>query len=396
MLTLESERRLKNVLVAIGDGERSLESSRQALCRIVDFAPLSAHERLDRDCTGNLSSLEILNFLRDNGISHVLESEARDLIAFFDNNGSGRLSSTEFTQILLPCEDNYLRSVTQGRLSRRVGRFDRLPADIESALARVIEQEVELSRRLSSLKKDMEVQLDYSTLAAFNSIDRLSLGRIDTSNLDSFLRSQGHFAGQDELVAIIRRLDSSGDATVTYSELSEFLRPGFAPSSYVPLPRSYYVPPSSYRYLSYSSPYYYPYYSSYWRSLSAERAAADASASRMALDRSIALEKSMALDRSMALERSIAIDRSVALERSIAIDRSAELERSIRREKSVDLERSIRRERLHASPVRTSYASPLKSTYLSPVRSPYSYRAMYYPELTYYTPPRYYNRLYYV
>jgi Ca2+-binding EF-hand superfamily protein len=97
MLTLESERRLKNVLVAIGDGERSLESSRQSLCRIDDFAPLSAHERLDRDSTGNLSSQEILNFLRENGISHVLESEARDLINFFDNNASGKLSSTEFT-----------------------------------------------------------------------------------------------------------------------------------------------------------------------------------------------------------------------------------------------------------------------------------------------------------
>ena len=97
MLTIESERRLKNVLVAIGDGERSLESSRQSLCRIADFAPLSAHERLDRDSTGNLSSQEILNFLRENGISHVLESEARDLINFFDNNASGKLSSTEFT-----------------------------------------------------------------------------------------------------------------------------------------------------------------------------------------------------------------------------------------------------------------------------------------------------------
>lgn len=139
MLSLESERRLKSLLVAVGDGERNLELSRQLLCRIPDFAPLSAHERLDRDSTGNLSSAEILAFLRENGINHVLDSEARDLIAFFDNNNSGRLSSSEFTQMLLPCEDNLLRSTTQGRLARRVGRLDRLPADIESAMARVIE-----------------------------------------------------------------------------------------------------------------------------------------------------------------------------------------------------------------------------------------------------------------
>jgi hypothetical protein len=194
MLSLESERRLKSLLVAIGDGERSLELSRQLLCRIPDFAPLSAHERLDRDATGNLSSTEILAFLRENGINHVLESEARDLIAFFDNNSSGRLSSGEFTQILLPCEDNLLRSTTQGRLARRVGRLDRLPADIEAALARVIEQEVELARRLNGLKKDLELQLDYTTLASYNSVDRLNLGRIDTANLDSFLRAHAHYA----------------------------------------------------------------------------------------------------------------------------------------------------------------------------------------------------------
>jgi hypothetical protein len=52
MLGYESERRLKNFLVAVGDGERALESSRQRLCSIRDFAPHSAFERIDRDVSG--------------------------------------------------------------------------------------------------------------------------------------------------------------------------------------------------------------------------------------------------------------------------------------------------------------------------------------------------------
>ena len=55
MLGYESERRLKNLLVAVGDGERDLEAARQRLCNIRDFAPHSAFERIDRNFSGLLS-----------------------------------------------------------------------------------------------------------------------------------------------------------------------------------------------------------------------------------------------------------------------------------------------------------------------------------------------------
>lgn len=42
MLCYESEHKLKNLLLAVGDGERTLESLRQRLCTIRDFAPHSA------------------------------------------------------------------------------------------------------------------------------------------------------------------------------------------------------------------------------------------------------------------------------------------------------------------------------------------------------------------
>ena len=66
MLGYESERRLTALCVAIGDGERDLEAARQRLCSIRDFAPHSAFERVDRDMSGAVSSIEFINFLRDN------------------------------------------------------------------------------------------------------------------------------------------------------------------------------------------------------------------------------------------------------------------------------------------------------------------------------------------
>ena len=88
MLGYESERRLKNFLVAVGDGERDLELARQRLSNIPDFAPHSAFQRIDRDYTLQITSRELANFLRDNGIYHVMDSELHTLVCFFDSNGN--------------------------------------------------------------------------------------------------------------------------------------------------------------------------------------------------------------------------------------------------------------------------------------------------------------------
>lgn len=137
--------------------------------------------------------------------------------------------------MVLPCEDNFLRNRTLDRPSRHVGRFDHLPRDIELALATVIEKEIDLQRRLESLKRELELQYDYSPYAAFRSVDRYNSGRIDQVNVGSFLRQNGHYASEMELLAIIRRIDTDGDAILLYSEWADFLRPASpAPRPYTP------------------------------------------------------------------------------------------------------------------------------------------------------------------
>ena len=96
MLGYESERRLTNLIVAVGDGERDLEAARQRLCSIRDFMTHSAFERLDRDSSGAISSIEFINFLRDNSVYHVAESEMFNLVCFFDSDGNRRLTFQEF------------------------------------------------------------------------------------------------------------------------------------------------------------------------------------------------------------------------------------------------------------------------------------------------------------
>ena len=125
---------------------------------------------------------------------------------------------------MLPCEDNVLRNITLDRPACRVGRFDVLPGDIEHGLLDIIEKEIDLQRRLEVLKHDLEVRYDYSTLAAYRAVDKYNDGRITTHNLGSFLRSTGHYATERELLQIIRRIDTDGDAKIQYAEFSDFIR----------------------------------------------------------------------------------------------------------------------------------------------------------------------------
>lgn len=126
--------------------------------------------------------------------------------------------------MLLPCEDNCLRRIAQDRPSFRVARYENLPLDIERAITAVIEREVELIRRLDSLKRDLEVRYDFSPYAAFKSVDKYTEGAINQCNLTQFLRAQGYYATEREVLSIIRRMDTSCAAAVSYSDFADFMR----------------------------------------------------------------------------------------------------------------------------------------------------------------------------
>jgi len=95
MLGHESESRLKAFLVAVGDGERSLEGARQRLCLIRDFSPHAAFQRIDRDGSGYISSHELVAYLREHGNIAATEGECYRLVRFFDSDEDGRLSFQE-------------------------------------------------------------------------------------------------------------------------------------------------------------------------------------------------------------------------------------------------------------------------------------------------------------
>jgi Ca2+-binding EF-hand superfamily protein len=145
------------------------------------------------------------------------------LVKFFDSDEDGRLAFQDFIQMLLPCEENNLRNVALDRPSHRVGRHDGLPQDIERGIAEIFDRELDLMRRQDILKRDCFSRYDFNLHAAFKSVDRYNDGRIDSNVLGNFFRNCGHFATEREILQILRRIDTDGDARLSFKEFSEFM-----------------------------------------------------------------------------------------------------------------------------------------------------------------------------
>lgn len=59
--------------------------------------------------------------------------------------------------------------------------------------------------------------------AAFRSVDRYEEGRITKEILIDFFRQFGTYLSEEEVYAIIRRIDTDGDAKIGFNEWADFL-----------------------------------------------------------------------------------------------------------------------------------------------------------------------------
>ena len=91
--------------VTIAKGEKSIERQRQVLATLQKFEPHSAFQRINRDQSGKISSMEILKFLRDNGVEEATEADTYYIVKYFDSNDDELLEYDDLLQMVMPCDD---------------------------------------------------------------------------------------------------------------------------------------------------------------------------------------------------------------------------------------------------------------------------------------------------
>jgi Ca2+-binding EF-hand superfamily protein len=64
----------------------------------------------------------------------------------------------------------------------------------------------------------------FNLLDAFKRLDRNNTGHVDAYKIHVFLKeTQDYISTNEELIAIIRRIDLDGDDQISYAELRDFL-----------------------------------------------------------------------------------------------------------------------------------------------------------------------------
>ena len=93
--------------------------------------------------TNTITTNDILKFLHDNSVYTVSEGEVFNLIKYFESDLNYGLNYKEFAQILLPCENSWLRNeVLARRPFVRIGKYQLLPRDIELTLVEILLKEI--------------------------------------------------------------------------------------------------------------------------------------------------------------------------------------------------------------------------------------------------------------
>lgn len=78
--------------------------------------------------------------------------------------------------------------------------------------------------KTENLKRVLETSYDFSVNAAFKVIDDWNFNQLDENNIKRFLRNVGYVASQQDIISIIRRIDTDGDAKVKLNEFGEGIR----------------------------------------------------------------------------------------------------------------------------------------------------------------------------
>jgi len=130
-------------------------------------------------------------------------------------------------KFILPADDPNLRADVTQRKTYKVDIVNgaKLHPEVEKTMANFFEREINTHIKIELIKRVLQECPDWNSKAAFNLIDSQRQGYISHPQIYAFLFSNGIDATDEELIAIIRRIDSSGNAMLEFDEFKTVCEP---------------------------------------------------------------------------------------------------------------------------------------------------------------------------
>ena len=211
MLSKETLSKLINILKTLASGEISIEVTRNILSDNSDFDPYQIFTNLTQKGNEFITPTDIVDYFHTKNI-FISYTEAKFLILFYDQNYDGVLTFTEFLP-LVQSKNFQKKNIVKSPITR-------INQDIDFYLIKLFQKEVDLVKEIIKnlydirIRKDFDCHSIYHEIKNVNKITEDSIGDFFDKNSTSFIN--------DELIAIMKRLDINKDGIVDLCELHAF------------------------------------------------------------------------------------------------------------------------------------------------------------------------------
>ena len=211
MISIETEARVAKILLYLAESEHNIEINRKCLSDSLEFDPYQIFKIFDKDYKNRIDICNIIDFLNYKEI-YANECEISLLIFFYDQDNDDSLSYPEFLN-LIQSEKSIIKT-------NRNSNIKELPYNIEYSLGNLLEKEIELSRQLIPLLEELRNRNDFNIHNIFHLIKGYS--SITPQNLRDFLLKNKADFIQDDVKAIMKRLDINHDGRIDLCEFHSF------------------------------------------------------------------------------------------------------------------------------------------------------------------------------
>ena len=212
MLSPDTQNLLARILLALAEGERSVEDARKEISNEDSYDIQAIFKVLDNNGDNYITPKDIQKYLNDKGLE-VNFTEVKLLILFYDQDHDFSLTYGEIFKIIHP-----------GKEFPRIPKYkndESLNVKVDRKLYNLLEKEIIMARIVLALLDEIKHKRDFNIHSAFHALKYYACITGDSINL--FLKSCGMKPTAGDVRAIVKRLDINKDEIIDFCEFHAFL-----------------------------------------------------------------------------------------------------------------------------------------------------------------------------
>ena len=219
MISNETLKIACDLLINLSECGKKVEINRQVLCQNNAFDAYQLFSYLDTDSKNFLNEVNIINFLQEkNGISCTVE-EIQFLIFLYDENFDGKLSYTEFLNLVLSDNNYTIRKSARERVGTRYGKSV-LPFNVEYSVVKLLKRELDLIRTTWRIIDELKSKNDFNIHELYHHMKGYEC--ITPQSIQLFLQKNLIQFQEEDIRSIMKRLDIDRDNKVNFCEFHSF------------------------------------------------------------------------------------------------------------------------------------------------------------------------------